>query len=667
MTRRTARALIAMLVLLIAVAGPVTADSQIPDIAARIHVSPSSGPAGNSVTVRGRNFRHECGEQCNGQIIALQFTDAAGVITEWPAITDWDQDGRFLADETIPAGAAAGRGLVEATNIVCGPFGCLADQIAKRVFTVTVQSARGRWPFGGAAPEKTGKTGPVPSSIECTTAPSADANVLMNCPDDSAYPSPEVALAVDPANPSHMVAVSFDAVALFQGTGLATPEFYTSVDGGRSWTNGDVSLQAPQHGGSDPAVSFDARHGTMIASYLDFFIGSNGQECDGDQTVAASSDGGLSWGPPVSVAKATGCLDGPHTSYDKDWLITDNHPRSPHFGRTYLVTSQAICTQVGCTTNDGTLTFNIVEAHSDDGGSTWTTPQVISGSDPVDCTAQPNPPACDNATSAFPAVSPDGSVHVAFEDVQHESAWEPGECCENQYLVVNSKNGGATWSAPGPVIDLEDGSRDFPNCFVDIDGSAYCPLSGTGLGNAAFGLGNLVASPLDGTLYLVFADNRNGIHDSDSPVTNVDVFVMTSRDGGITWTGPDVVSDAPGDQFFPFADVDPITGQLGVVFYDRSYGPSTMFDVTLAKGLPGSFTSTRVTTQSSHFDKDLWIPVHGVQGCEQCVGFVGDYIALAYGSDGRANIAWTDLRRKVSVPHFGSGYTENTFYAGVDG
>jgi hypothetical protein len=526
-----------------------------------------------------------------------------------------------------------------------------------------------RHTYGRTASKPTERGEPFLSSIECTTAPSSDTNVIMNCPGDSAYPSPEVALAVDPTDPSRMVAVTFDTVPFYTlQTGVFVPEFYTSLDGGMSWTNGDVSLPGPQFGGFDPTITFDSRHGTAVAGYVEFYVGPNGEECDADQMVAVSSDGGLTWGAPVHVGASSGCSgsDGAYATYDKDWVLTDNHPGSPHYGRTYLVTSRVDCTMTGCTTDDGTLTFNIVEAHSDDGGYTWTAPRVISGSDPIDCTAQPNPPACDNDTSAFPAVSPDGSVHVAFEDVQHAAAWEPGECCENQYLVVNSTNGGATWSNPVPVVDLEDGNRDFPGCFVDT-GSAFCPLTGTGLGNAAFGLGNLVASPIDGTLYLVFADNRNGIHDSDNPVTNVDVFVMTSNDGGTSWTGPDVVSDAPGDQFFPFADVDPVTGRLGVVFYDRTYGPSTTFDVTLATGLPGSFTSTRVTTQSSHFDKDLWIPVHGVQGCEQCVGFVGDYIALAYGSDGRANVAWTDLRRKVSVPHFGSGYTENTFYAGVDG
>ena len=34
----------------------------------------------------------------------------------------------------------------------------------------------------------------------------------------------------------------------------------------------------------------------------------------------------------------------------------------------------------------------------------------------------------------------------------------------------------------------------------------------------------------------------------------------------------------------------------------------------------------------------------GIPGCELCAVFHGDYIGLAYGSDGHANGVWTDMR-----------------------
>jgi hypothetical protein len=93
--------------------------------------------------------------------------------------------------------------------------------------------------------------------------------------------------------------------------------------------------------------------------------------------------------------------------------------------------------------------------------------------------------------------------------------------------------------------------------------------------------------------------------------------------------------------------VNPQTGQLGVVFNDRSYDVDDHigYGFTLATGTPSSgFSLTKVTTALSD-------PVHsaffqaGAAGCEQCATFHGDYVSIGYGSDGAANIVWTDMRR----------------------
>src|SRR5439155_1192778 len=212
---------------------------------------------------------------------------------------------------------------------------------------------------------------------------------------------------------------------------------------------------------------------------------------------------------------------------------------------------------------------------------------------------------------SWPTVSPDGSVHVAFLNFQGDGAWESGECCEGQFLAVSSSDGGSTWSDPVHVVDMEDGSLDYSNCSLVFGALPSCTLSGSQLGVMPYS--NLVASPVDGTLYLVFSDNRDGTHDVADPVTNADVFVMASTDGGTTWTGPDPVSTAPGDQWDAFAGVNPVTGELGVIYYDRTEDSPNLFGVTLATGLPGSFTSSPVATASSHLDKNLWFPA-GVSG-----------------------------------------------------
>ena len=221
-------------------------------------------------------------------------------------------------------------------------------------------------------------------------------------------------------------------------------------------------------------------------------------------------------------------------------------------------------------------------------------------------------------------------------------------------------DGGNTWSDPIHIQDLEDGPGDYPGCTDPSVG--YCHLTGLAIRQPTYG--NLVASPMDGTLYFVFSDNRNGRHDVQKPITNLDVFVMSSTDGGANWTGPDPVSEAVSDQGYPFAAVDSATGELGVVFYDRSYHPrDRVFDVTLATGRPRSFSSRRVTTESMPLTGNLWVGGEVPDCRDACVTFIGDYIGMAFGGDGTADIVWADARRFVHVPDVGAGFTENIFFA----
>ena len=284
------------------------------------------------------------------------------------------------------------------------------------------------------------------------------------------------------------------------------------------------------------------------------------------------------------------------------------------------------------------LSSPIFESHSDDGGYTWSTPHEISGSNVALCTFQESGPAgaCDENQFSVPTIAADGTVYVAFENEQNESLWEAGEQFDNQYLLVKSTNGGATWSSPTFVVGLEDGSRDYP---LNVDGRQT--LSGYQVRvNSA---GNIVASPRaseNGKLYLAFSDNRNGTHDVASPVTNTDVFFMTSTDGGSTWSTPTQVDASPTDQWFPWIDVNPTNGTAGVLYNDRETVDPSLYDAALTE-FPGS--KTIVSTAPSHPTESRYFRA-GVPGCENCATFHGDYINIAYGSNGRANMVWTDMR-----------------------
>jgi hypothetical protein len=461
-------------------------------------------------------------------------------------------------------------------------------------------------------------------SFECT-ATSGGLNTKLDC--DDPFPNNEPNIVVDAANPQHMIASSNDY-------GSCCDQYYTSFDGGLTWSTGNMSTEDDSRTGSDPVTAIDVKHRVALHSSLNYRFNKDGEACDGDVVVSPSKDGGLTWDKPVVVGPGKGCdLDKFQNFGDKEWIATDNNPSSRFYGRTYLTWTAFIG-------NSGEYVESpIMESHSDDGGKHWSDPQEISGSSRSLCTFQSAGRAgeCDEDQASVPTVGPDGTVYVAFMNSQNEDLWEPGEEFEDQYLVVSSTDGGKNWSSPRFAAGMEDGSRDYP---INVDGRQTL----TGYQVRVWGAGNIVASPtVNGKLYLTFSDNRNGVHDSDNPVTNSDVFVVTSTDRGRHWTSPVPADAGAGDQWFPWADVNPANGQLGVLYHDRGNANGPTYTTALAEGQPGLLAKTTISTAPSNPTMSEFFQA-GDPACEFCATFHGDYIGLAYGSDGHANATWTDMR-----------------------
>jgi hypothetical protein len=514
----------------------------------------------------------------------------------------------------------------------------LAAAAALSVALASSVGARPSLPEGGmakkrsATPDVAGfdkQHGPH-SQIECTVA-SGGANTNLDC--DDPFPNNEPDIEVDPVAPGHMISSSNDY-------GTCCDQFYTTFDNAATWTTGNMSRNNPQQTGSDPVTVFDRKHGTAIHSSLNYsFQLPTGESCRGDVTVSVSNDGGITWQPAEVVDSGLGCdLSNTQLFNDKEWIVTDNNPSSPFYGRTYLTWTKFISA-------DGQYQSSpIFESHSDDGGLHWTKAQEISGTNGGLCTFQVSGPAgqCDENQFSVVTVGPSGTAYVVFQNEQNAALWEPNEAFDDQYLLVKSTDGGVSWSNPTFVVGLEDGSADYP---INVNGRQTL----TGYQVRVNSAGNIVSSPTDGSLYLVFSDNRNGVHDSPSPVTNTDAFVMLSSNGGASWSVPTLVDSAAGDQWFPWVDVNPVNGTIGILYNDRGASNGPLYNASIAEGTPGLLVKTTVSTASSDPTQSRFFRA-GVAGCETCATFHGDYIGLSYGSNGKANMTWTDMRDPSDIP-----------------
>jgi Neuraminidase (sialidase) len=373
--------------------------------------------------------------------------------------------------------------------------------------------------------------------------------------------------------------------------------------------------------------------------------------------VSRSFNGGQTWSrPSFSSGDGVAVVDLSPTSttvHDKEWAASDLTS-----GQAYSHTNRIYITWTRFAAGHSP----IYEVHSDDGGAHWSTLHAISGSSTLcdfaggGTTVQP----CQDDQPSWPVVGPDGTVYVFFRNVDTPA--------QNQFLMVKSTDGGATFSNPAKVADVFDqagtypragsgGTRNRPDCTARGQPSGRMVLSNSCFRVNSYG-GPAVAP--DGSLYLVWSDNRNG----NNVHTDTDIFLTRSTDGGATWGAPiRVNTDGPGsDQFFPWPAVAP-DGTVYVNFHDRrddTTSTVTNFGVPIspagnylvgdwmAKSIDGgqTWTNFRVMDVSSNWD-------FGFRGGI----FLGDYNGLAV-TNKLAYPFFTDARNGTADVRQSDVYTE---------
>jgi hypothetical protein len=398
-------------------------------------------------------------------------------------------------------------------------------------------------------------------------------------------PQSETSIAIDPSNPSRLVAGSNEIFRLpMRG--------YFSSDGGTSW--GAVDLPLPpairNNGydfGSDPSVAWD-NNGHVYYSYIVVFFGAGFGVVGSEMAVARSSDGGRTW-------KSTYFDFQPNegTFVDKPIITVDTSSTSPRQNTIYVAFDHT----------GGNKRRAVFLSSSTDGGVKFSTPSQVSQ------IGNGN----NGGIGANPFVSPNGDVHVAWQDYAHSTV-----------ATATSTNGGTTW---GPTVTIAHTAVPFEIDLPSISsrGALLYPSCDS----------DISSGPHRGTLYCSWWNGTLS--------TGADVFVSRSTNGGATWSTPLRVNDVrAGDQYYEWLAVDPTNGDVDMSWYDTRLDPTrqsvNVFFAFSSNGGVSFLPNVRVTTASSNEESGTNIDF-GNQ--------YGDYEGLdAYG--GVAHPVWTDHRASLA-------------------
>lgn len=375
----------------------------------------------------------------------------------------------------------------------------------------------------------------------------------------------ETSIAINPLDPNNLVA------------GANIRYYYYSTDGGYTWIQGNLS--SPLGVWGDPCVVFDL-NGHCYFGHLS--NPSSGGYWIDRIVVQKSTNKGISWSSGVGIG-----YNPPTRNQDKEWLAVD-WTNSPYRNNIYVAWTEFDSYGSSNPQDSSRILFS----RSTDGGLTWSAPVRLSDKG-GDCIDEDN-----TVEGAVPAIGPNGEIYVAW-------AGPLG------LVFDKSTDGGLTWGNDKIVTSIP-GGWDF-----SVPGIYRC----NGLPITACDISN---SPYRGNIYINWSDQRNGTN-------NTDVFIVKSTDGGNTWSQPKKVNqdNTQTHQFFTWMTVDPATGFIYIVYYDRRNYNDNRTDVYVARSTDGGETFTEFKVSQSPFT-----PTSSI--------FFGDYTGIT-ALNGKVYPIWTRL------------------------
>jgi hypothetical protein len=210
------------------------------------------------------------------------------------------------------------------------------------------------------------------------------------------------------------VVATYQVGRIFGGASMAIG-WSTSTNAGRTWRSGRLpgvtAFTTPPGiaaAASDPAVAYDAAHGTWLVASL--AVGPAFT-----QLLVSRSADGIHWDTPVVAAANRGS----QLAYDKEWISCDNGTSSPFRGRCYRSYTDLVHAR-------------LATQWSGDGGVTWSAPVAAA------------PELAEHVVGVVPASLPDGTLVLVFL----------GEGRDAGVWSVRSLTGGATFEPKVAIATL---------------------------------------------------------------------------------------------------------------------------------------------------------------------------------------------------------------------
>lgn len=359
-------------------------------------------------------------------------------------------------------------------------------------------------------------------------------NIKLASQTDGRYPPVEPSIAINKKDPTNIVA------------GIVLDRAVYTKDGGQTWS--ETTLTSSHGVAGDPAVISDSK-----GHFYYFHLSHPGRSNDEwlDRIVCQkSSDGGETWSDGESIGF------NPPKDQDKQWVAV--HPK-----KSWLATTWTQFDKYGV--EDKNCLSNIMFSQSDNGGSKWSKAIQIN-QNPGDCIDG------DNTTEgAVPAIGMDGKIYLAWSNggyIYFDRSFDGGKMWLTNDLVIGQQHGG--WELKIPGLDRSNG---MPVLMIDNSPSRF-----------------------HGSLYLIWADQKNGENDTD-------IWFVRSTSRGDIWTSPIRINkDGVGKhQFLPWMAVDQVTGNISIVYYDRRAYDDLRTDVYLAYSEDGGNTFQETKISESPF------------------------------------------------------------------